>query len=62
MTDDGWIEWEGGKCPVAEDAIVDVKFGDGEVDGPSTAGGWDWVHRTAGLGGDIIAYRLSKEG
>ena len=69
--DDGWIEWNGGACPVEIGSIVDVKQRDGdfgthlhagkatyepESDGDATAE--DWSHN--GSGGDIIAYRLHK--
>ena len=61
---DGWIEWNGGECPVGDDSIVDVMFCNGRVGiglSPLPAGG-------AGMEGwrlingrfDIIAYRLHK--
>ena len=53
---DGWIEWNGGECPVDGDSVIDVKLSDGDeffgVDAD-----WDW-HQ--GSGCDIIAYRLHK--
>ena len=53
---DGWIEWNGGECPVDGDSVIDVKLSDGDeffgVDAD-----WDW-HQGSGCG--IIAYRLHK--
>lgn len=53
---DGWIEWNGGECPVDGDSVIDVKLSDGDeffgVDAD-----WDW-HQ--GSGCDIVAYRLHK--
>lgn len=54
----GWIKWEGGECPVAEDARVVVRARDGVV-GESFAGNVEWWHY--GTMEDITAYRLSKE-
>lgn len=54
---DGWIEWNGGECPVGENDLIDVKFSDGDtlfgVDGA-----WDWSDDADGC--NIIAYRLHK--
>lgn len=55
--DDGWIEWNGGQCPVRADAIVDIKFRDGIVRLKDVAQ-WIWTH--AGDKSDIIAYRVMK--
>lgn len=53
---DGWIEWDGGECPVEDDAIIDIRFRDGHEERGAGAG-WDWEHSG---GWDIIAYRLHK--
>ena len=67
---DGWIPWEGGECPVDQDAEVDVEFRNGERimirrayiwSGDSVASVSNlWKHE-----GDpdyhIVAYRRSKE-
>lgn len=71
MGDDGWIEWNGGECPVDVGTIVDVKHRDGDIgirchagmsssepDGEGHATAEDWSHLDEG--GDIIAYRLHK--
>jgi hypothetical protein len=55
----GWIEWNGGECPVAKVALVEVRWDDGTTTGPTTAGGWDW--RNHGTPADIVAYRLVDE-
>lgn len=55
---DGWIEWEGGKCPVDYDVDVDTKHREGRTDICRKAGGAWWNH--AGIGEDIISYRLHK--
>lgn len=62
--EDGWIKWEGGECPVAADAIVEVKLSCEE-------GGWNWESDphpawawwwgwNEGKNTDIIAYRIVK--
>ena len=61
---DGWIEWNGGECPVSYDSIVDVKFYNGRVGvalSPLPGGGagkesWRLIDGHS----DIIAYRLHK--
>lgn len=54
-TDDGWIQWHGGECPVPPSTVVQYRRRDGE--------GWKrraevlrWEHRFNS--GDIIAYRV----
>lgn len=54
---DGWIEWSGGKCPVGEDDLIDVKFSDGDsLFGVNSA--WDWGDDADGC--NVIAYRQHK--
>lgn len=64
---DGWIEWNGGECPVGKGVLVDVKYRDGieKYNLPADITGarrdasqtfWD----NDNYGSDIIAYRLSK--
>ena len=56
---DGWIEWNGGECPVSGDDIVDVTYStNGSKSFSTAANRLRWSKR--GLGGDIIAYRLHK--
>lgn len=59
---DGWIEWNGGECPVAAGTVVQAKLrlplpGWDEKKRPGEE--WDWSHE--GSAGDIIAYRIVKE-
>ena len=56
MSNDGWIEWSGGVCPVPPDTLVEVKFRDGKGASQCEAAGIVWGH--GGLGGDIVAYRV----
>lgn len=59
---DGWIEWHGGDCPVAQMSVAEVRFRNNTVQ-MGIAGHWDWTHgnRTKpATGGDIIAYRVVK--
>ncbi|MEG1651951.1 MAG: hypothetical protein RR390_00485 [Hafnia sp.] len=56
VADDGWIERNGGECPVDGDANVDTKHRDGRTDIRHKASGAWWNH--TGSCEDIIAYRL----
>ena len=52
--DDGWIQWNGGECPVDPGTRVCVKLRVGRyMDADSLVYRWDHV----GGDGDIIAYR-----
>jgi hypothetical protein len=65
MSENAWIEWSGGECPVADDALIQVRFrvweeGQGESlkkNPPQPARRFRWYHNDSGS--DIIAYRLS---
>lgn len=61
---DGWIEWGGGKCPLHNGAIVDVKLRNGRAEYAQKALSTDYASccfwRNDGAGGDIIAYRPHK--
>jgi hypothetical protein len=56
--DDGWIEWNGGACPVPPDTAVEIRFRDGFTHRSNAACNWKWSH----YGGfsDIVAYRVIK--
>lgn len=56
MSADGWTEWKGGKCPVPESTLVDVKFRNGCTSATNPAEEWDW-QRDGGFA-DIVAYRV----
>lgn len=62
---DGWIEWNGGECPVEVGALIDVKYRDLHVQLGSKVGDRSAVEmyatthwRNSGGAADIIAYRL----
>lgn len=66
---DGWIEWHGGDCPVAEGTLVDVKFRDGReaystpanvIDNRYSADASHAFWNSDGADNDIVAYRLSQ--
>lgn len=57
---DGWIKWKGGKCPLPNGTIVDVRFGyGGEILSriwPVELYRWSWS--CYGDSHDIVAYRI----
>ncbi|MGC8435907.1 hypothetical protein [Mixta calida] len=57
---EGWIEWNGGECPVGDCELVVAKLRDGTVLTALSAGNLAWWHNEPGFcnGRDIIAYRL----
>lgn len=55
----GWIEWNGGECPVDECEQIAFKQRDGLI-GRALAANCCWLH-VDNDGGDIIAYRIVKE-
>jgi len=56
---DGWIEWSGDECPVADGVKLDVRFRNGD-EGESLNGfKLRWSH--TGSCGDIIAYRICDQ-
>ncbi len=62
-TGDGWREWHGGECPVASDAVVMLRFREGEeTRRASRASGWRWSHRVGNSSGDIVAYKIVESG
>lgn len=52
---DGFVQWEGGSCPVMEDYKVEVRFRDGTSD-CGKAGIFYWYND--GDQADITAYRI----
>lgn len=67
---EGWIQWEGGECPVEKGTLVDVKYRDGHTKENVTALSWGngvssifWVNgcNNSVLNDDIVAYRLSVQ-
>lgn len=53
---DGWIDWDGGECPVDTKTLVDIRLKVGFTYKSCHPGDYSWRH--AGGGGDIFAYRL----
>jgi hypothetical protein len=53
----GWQSWEGGRCPVPSDSLVNVMFADGEMYDGVIAGELRWDH--IGSAGDIVAWRTA---
>lgn len=51
-----WVEWNGGERPVPNDALVEVRFRDGEVSAGAEAAYFWWDHR--GKASDIVAYSV----
>lgn len=58
MTENNWITWHGGECPVPVGAIGDVKFEDGQIVRGYDLASVFWKHN--GFSSDIIAYRLDE--
>lgn len=55
---DGWIEWGGGKIPVDNVTVVDIKFRSGVITSGVESGAYYWPR--TGHESDIIAYRLHQ--
>lgn len=53
--EEGWIKWEGGECPLPENAAVSVKFAGCSISARHPAGYWSWACRSGN--GAIVAYR-----
>lgn len=56
IQNDGWNEWKGGECPVADGVKFDVKTRDGRIWRSQDSALWDHF----GEPYDIIAWRLAK--
>lgn len=57
---EGWIRHRGGKCPVEDGVLVDVRFRDKEVTTFTEASSFFWEHGDYLEASDIMAYRLHK--
>jgi len=55
--DDGWTAWEGGECPVADGAVVEVRCADGWNPVADYAQAFDWA---ADADYPIVAYRIEE--
>lgn len=58
LTNDGWLEWKGGDCPVADDVWVHIKHRNGDIRTVIASSAYHWYH--GGDGSDIIAYKVAK--
>ena len=56
---DGWIEWNGGDCPIDPNIMVEIKHRIEESTATNRAKVYRWDHKDNN--GDIIAYRIIKE-
>ncbi len=54
-TPDGWIEWQGGECPLPDKHPVELRFRTGDTTRSRVSGPWSWSHDCNAL--PIIAYR-----
>lgn len=58
---EGWIQWEGGSCPVISSAYVDVLFRNANSPAkPVLASAVNWKHRAKPSRLDITAYRIAR--
>lgn len=58
---EGWIQWEGGSCPVISSAYVDILFRDANSPAkPVLASAVNWKHRAKPSRLDITAYRIAR--
>ncbi len=56
-TEDGWIPWKGGECPLPSNSPVEVRYRNGHLPAktPGLAVTLRWGHY--GIGHDIVAYK-----
>lgn len=55
---DGWIQWDGGECPVPARTRVDIRFRRGGDESNRIAEALEWGHGKLGWWWDIVAYRI----
>jgi hypothetical protein len=60
LTENNWIEWDGGYCPVVAGTELRICRKDGEVRASTDPGALDWHHNDELA--DIVAYLVVKEG
>lgn len=62
MTDDGWIEWGGGPCPVAPETKVQVRYRNGRTSYPCSAWSFAWERGPLSVSDyAIVAYRVEPK-
>ena len=57
--DEGWVPWNGGRCPVPGETLVEVRSRDGDTE-TAPACGWEWELASEFPKSDIVAYRVIK--
>lgn len=65
-SDDGWVAWNGGECPVAPDTLVLIRTREGRSafeDDPTPARTLRWEHPVEAYGQthsecDVVAYKV----
>lgn len=55
---DGWIQWNGGECPVPARTRVDIRFRRGDYESNRIAEALEWGRGKFGWWWDIVAYRI----
>lgn len=62
MRDDGWLDWEGGECPVHPMTQVGILYGSGKLKNPALfpAGSYDWHHADQTGRWNIVAYKAGE--
>lgn len=60
IDDDGWIDWNGGECPVHKDTIVEIQTRDGELCARTKASDRTWSHDNH-PNRNLVRYRIHKE-
>jgi hypothetical protein len=60
-SDNEWVAWRGGDCPVDPETIVEVRNRQGAIYGPKRAKRVDWKHRDPVIERlDTVAYRVVR--
>src|SRR5690606_10583356 len=54
---EGWIKWDGGECPLPDDAPLEYTIRDGDEFNTTRAGNLRWEYGYGFPEADIIAYR-----
>ncbi len=57
-SNDGWIEWTGGECPVAAETTVEIKLRSGHTDRDEASHITWFKHDWGARRSDIVAYRV----
>lgn len=55
----GWMKWQGGECPVDEDAVVQAKWSDGDETTRALSSSFSWFASVSLP--NIVAYRIVRQ-